>query len=105
MADAGLWGRRQGSVYFGVGLERMRVAVAPSSERTYEGHFGAWVDFWVRCGLPVFLQHYSDSAINVWQLFKYVGYALVTKKLRSCDHRESLVGDHVFPSYFARFRD
>ena len=40
---------------FGVGLELMRVAVAPSSERTYQGHFGAWVDVWVRCGVPCLL--------------------------------------------------
>ena len=61
MADAGLGGRRQWSLYFGVSLELMRVAVAPSSERTYEGHFDAWVDFRVRCCVLVFLQPCSDG--------------------------------------------
>ena len=83
MADAGLGGRRQRSLYFGVGLELMRVAVAPSSERTYQGHFGAWVDFRVRCGVPVFLQPCSDGLSNVWQLFEYVAYFFATKRLRS----------------------
>ena len=61
----------------------MRSADAASSERTYQGRFGAWVDFRMRCGLPVFLQHCSDSVINVWQLFEYVALAFATKKLRS----------------------
>ena len=61
----------------------MRVAVAPSSERTYQGHFGAWVDFRVCCGVPVFLQPCSDGLSNVWQLFEYVAYSFATKKLRS----------------------
>ena len=65
MADAGLGGRRQGYLYFGVGLELMRVAVAPLSERIYQGHFGARVDFRVRCGVPVFLQPCSDGLSNV----------------------------------------
>ena len=61
----------------------MRVAVAPSSERTYQGHFGAWVDFRVRCGVPVFLQPCNEGLSNVWQLFEYVAYSFATKKLRS----------------------
>ena len=84
MAGSGFGGHRDVSLYFGVGLGLMRSAVAASSERTYQGHFGARVDFRVRCGLPVFLQHCSDSMFNVWQLlFEYVAYAFATKKLRS----------------------
>ena len=79
MADAGIGGRRQRSLYFGVGLEHMRVAVAPSSERTYQGHFGAWVDFRVRCGVPVLLQPCNEGLSNVWQLFEYVAYSFATK--------------------------
>ena len=57
----GIWGRRVVSLYFGVGLGLMRSAVAASSERAYEGHFGEWADFRVRCGSPVF----STIAVTV----------------------------------------
>ena len=47
------------------------------------GHFGAWVDFRVRSGVPVFLDRGIDDMTNVWHLFEYVAYAFATKKLRS----------------------
>ena len=79
----GTWGTPARFSVLGVGLELMRVAVAPSSERTYQGHFGAWADFRVRCGVPVFLQPCNEGLSNVWQLFEYVTYSFATKKLRS----------------------
>ena len=83
MAGAGSGGRGHIPMYFGVGLELMRHAIAASSERTYQGHFGAWVEFRVRCGLPVFLERCRDGMANVWHVFEYVAYAFSTKKLRS----------------------
>ena len=61
----------------------MRHAIAASSERTYQGNFSAWVEFWVRCGLPVFLERCRDVMANVWHVFEYVAFAVSTKKLRS----------------------
>ena len=61
----------------------MRHAVATSTERANLGHFGAWVYFRVRSGVPVFLDCGIDGMTNVWHLFEYVTYALDTKKLRS----------------------
>ena len=83
MAGAGSGGRGHIPMYFGVGLELMRHAIAASSERTYQGHFGAWVEFRVRCGLPVFLERCRNGMANVWHVFEYVAYAVSTKKLRS----------------------
>ena len=83
MAGAGSGGRGDIPMYFGAGLELMRHAIAASSERTYQGHFGAWVEFRVRCGLPVFLERCRDGMANVWHVFEYVAYAFSTKKLRS----------------------
>ena len=54
-------------------------AVAVSFEQTYLGHFSAWVDFRVRCGVPVFFQHSRDDMANVWGLFEYEAYAFATK--------------------------
>ena len=70
-------------LYFGVGLELMRNAIATLSERTYQGNFGAWVDIRVRCRMPVFLERCGDNTTKVWHLFEYVAYAFATKKLRS----------------------
>ena len=61
----------------------MRNAVAVSSEQTYLGHFVAWVDFWVRCRVPVFLQHCRDDMANMWCLFEYAAYAFATNQLLS----------------------
>ena len=83
MAGSGLGGGRDGALYFGVGQELMRNAVAVSSEHTYMGHFGAWVDIRVRCGVPVIIPHCRDDMANVWCLFEYVAYAFATKQLRS----------------------
>ncbi len=69
-------------MYSGVGLGLMRHAVAASTERVYLGHFGAWVDFRVRSGVPVFLDRGIDDMTNVWHLCEYVAYAFATKKLR-----------------------
>ena len=44
VAGAGPAGCGHIRLYFGVGLELMRNAIATSSERTYKGHFIAWVD-------------------------------------------------------------
>ena len=54
MAGSGIGGRRDVCLYFGDPLRLMRSAVVALSELTYLGHFGAWVDFRVRCGLPLF---------------------------------------------------
>ena len=70
-------------MYFGVGLGLVRHAVAVSTERAYLGHFGAWVDFRVRSGVPVFVDRGIDDMTNVWHLFEYVAYAFATKKLPS----------------------
>ena len=76
MAGAGPGGCGHIPLKFGVGLEFMRNVIATSSERTYQGHFGDWVDVRVRCGMPVFLERCGDSMLNVWHLFEYVAYAL-----------------------------
>lgn len=76
-------GRRHVSLYFAVGLGLMRSVVAASSIRTYQGSSGAWRGFTVRRCRPVFFQHCSDSMVNAWQLFEYIAYAVVTKKLQS----------------------
>ena len=73
-----------------VGHELMRHAVAASTERAYLRHFIAWVDFRVRSGVPVFLDHGIDDMINVWRLFEYVAYAFDTKKRRSATFESQL---------------
>ena len=83
VAGSGTGDHRHFSMYSGVGLGLVRHAVAASTERAYLGHFGAWVDFRVRFGVPVFLDRGIDDMTNVWHLFEYVAYALATKKLRS----------------------
>ena len=80
MAGAGPGGSGRDPLYFGVGLELVRNAVAASTARAYQGHFGSWVDFRVRRGLPVFLQGCSGGMTNVWHLLEYVAYAFATKK-------------------------
>ena len=70
-------------MYFGADLRLMRHAVAASTERAYLGHLGAWVDFRVRSGVPVFLDRGIDDMTNMWHLVEYVAYAFATKKLRS----------------------
>ena len=45
MAGVGFGGKRQSSVYLGVGFELVRNAVAPSTERAYQGYFRSWVEF------------------------------------------------------------
>ena len=55
----------------------------PHLKAFYHGHFGAWVNVRVRCGLLVFLQHCNDSMTNVSQLIEYVALAFATEKLRS----------------------
>ena len=87
-------------MYFGVGLGLVRHAVAASTERAYLGHFGAWVDFRVRSGVPVFLDRGIDDMTNVWHLFEYVAYAFATKV---GDYRKPFVGHQVFSLHFTRF--
>lgn len=82
MAGPEFGGRREVYLYFGDGLERMRNAVADSSEQIFLDHFGACVDFRVRCGVPRFLRHCGDDVVDLWCLFEYVVYTLATKKLR-----------------------
>ena len=59
-------------LYFGVGLELVSNTVAASTERACQGHFGSWVNFRVRRGLPVFFQNCSNGMTHVWHLFEYV---------------------------------
>ena len=70
-------------MYFGVGLRLMRHAIADSTERAYLGYFGAWVNFRVRSGVPVFLDRGIDDMTNVWHLVKYVAYSFASKQQRS----------------------
>ena len=56
-------------MYLGVGLGLMRHAVAASTERAYLGHFGAWVDFQVRSGVPVFLDRVIDGMTTTCGIF------------------------------------
>ena len=104
MVDAGIGGRRQRSLYFGVGLEHMRVAVAPSSERTYQGHFGAWVDFRVRCGVPVFSLALQRRFVQRVAVVRVCGVLFRYYEIALGHHREPFVSNQVFPSDFARFR-
>lgn len=90
--ETGAGERRHIPLYFGFDLELMRSAIAPSSDRTYQGHFGDWVEYRVRCGLPVFLRRCGDSMTNV-------AYAFATKKMPSAIV-ESLISDEFFPSCF-----
>ena len=84
MVGAGSGDRGHIPMYFGVGLKLMRRAIAASSERTYQGHFGKWVEFQVRCGLPVFLERCRGGMANVWRhVFEYVVPAFSTNNLRS----------------------
>ena len=58
------------------GLELVRSSVAQSTEETYLGHFGAWVNFRADVvQLPVFLVDNSDPLVNVWHLLEYIAYA------------------------------
>ena len=82
MVGAGPAGCGHIPLYFRVGLELIRNAISTSSERPYQGHFGAWVDVWVRCDMPVFLERCGHRMTNVWHLFEYVAYAFATKQLR-----------------------
>ena len=83
MAGSGTGDHGHFSMYFGADLSLMRHAVAASTERAYLWHFGAWVDFRVRSGVPFFLDRVIDDMNNVWHLFEYVAYAFANKKLRS----------------------
>ena len=60
-----------------------QIAVKASTERTYLGPFGAWVDVRVRSGVPVFLDRGIDGVNDVWHSSECVAYAFATKKLRS----------------------
>ena len=90
MTGSGFGEGRDRFPYFRVGLELMRNAVAVSSEQTYLGHFGAWVDFRVSCAVPVFLQHCREDIANVWCLFEYVANSFATKLLRSATIKSHL---------------
>ena len=74
----------------------MRHAAAASTERAYLGHFGPWVDFRVRSGVPVFLERGIDGMTNVWHLFEHVAYAFATKKLRSATIESRLSAINCF---------
>ena len=78
--------------------------IIQSTERAYLGNFGAWVDFRVSSGVPVFLRRGIDGMTKVWHLFERVAYAFATKKTAVGNHRKPSVGYQVFPSHFARFR-
>ena len=83
MAGSGTGDHRHFLLYVGVGLELVRHAVVALAERVCLGHFGAWIDFRVRSGVPVFLDRGIDGVTNVWHFFEHVAYAFFTKKLRS----------------------
>ena len=79
MAGGEAWGGRAEALLLCAGLELVRSSVAQSTEETYLGHFGAWVNFRaVVVQLPVFLVDNPDPLVNVWQLLlllEYVVYA------------------------------
>ena len=83
MSGSGTGDHRQFSLYVGVGVGLMRHAVAAATERVYLGYFGAWIDFRVRSGVPVFLDRGIDGVTNVWHFYEHVAYAFSTKELRS----------------------
>ncbi|CAB1107236.1 unnamed protein product [Ectocarpus sp. CCAP 1310/34] len=65
------------------GFELVRHALAPSSERTYLGFFGAWVKFREDVvGRPTFMMPSSPSPDSVSQLLEYVAYAFTVLGLR-----------------------
>ena len=66
LRTSNLGGGRDVPLYFGVGLELLRNAVTVSPEQTYLGHFGAWVDFRVRC---VECRVFSSTVGMTWPTF------------------------------------
>ena len=82
----------------------MRNAVAISSEQTSLGHFGAWVDSRVRCGVLVFLHHGSDDMVNVVVLVRVRSVRVCHPETTVGNHREPFVDDQILTPYFARFR-
>ena len=67
-------------MYFRLGLKLVRNAIARSSERTYQGHFGAWAEFRLSVGKTVFLVSGKRNLRNMWSLFEYVAYICVYGK-------------------------
>ena len=75
----------------------MRHTVAASTERAYLKLFGAWIDFRVRSGVPVILDHRGfDGLANVLHTFEYVAYASAAKKLRSAIIESHLSAIKIF---------
>ena len=70
-------------MYFRLALKLVRNSIARSSERTYQGHFGAWAEFRLSVGKTVFLASGEGNLRNVWSLFEYVAYACMTKGLQA----------------------
>ena len=57
---------RHVSLYIGVALSFVRIAVETSTARANLRMFCSLVNVWVRCGVLVFLQRVIDGMINVW---------------------------------------
>ena len=84
-------------MYFGVGPELMRIAVAVSSEQTYPGPSSAWVDFRVReCRVS------SSTVVMIWPTcdprWSTLAYAFATKPLPSA----TIEGHWSAIKYFSR---
>ena len=58
-------------MYFRLGLKLVRNAIASSSERTYQGHFGAWAEFRLSLGKTVF------PRLQRWQFAQCVVFVRV----------------------------
>ena len=65
-AGSGPRGHRHVSLYIGVALRFVRIAVETSTARANLRMFCSLVNVWVRCGVLVFLQRVIDGMINVW---------------------------------------
>lgn len=56
--------------------------VAPSSERTYHGYYGALVEFGSSISVSAFMESVLDEMAVVWLAVEYVTCACGTKGLR-----------------------
>ena len=72
-------------MYLGVGLDLVRNAAAPSTERAYQGYFRSWVEFRLDIIHELFFLEFSSEnpMANVRSLLEYTAYAVATKKLQA----------------------
>lgn len=96
MAGARRGNRRAGALYISLGRELILQAIAGTSERTYEGYFGGWVQFRMSLGLPTFLSEAAGVASHTRCLLAYVAYAWGTNGLQASTSAGNLAAVKFF---------